>query len=1071
MNAGHGAMRSLLRPVCLLAVLAAGLAGQPGTVSGLTVTKVPPHQASLTSLTLTSVGSDGTPANAPSSQAAVAAGGGYAAFQSRAALHVTASVPQTGQGGPGVSSVYVHGLVTGTTTLLSDAANGDATAPAISADGRLVSYEQNGDVYLADRQASGSGRYDSKDNLKLRRVTSTPKDLPYEHTEPCTAILGSWARATPCGPRLSADGNTLVYPAQLTPVSPELSVSATFGEGAGPRKGTAGGFQPPALDGDLLDFTPYFPGDGFYGDPFGVAFVTYTDTGGTPVSFSDPGGITITEPPGAPASEVFSLGSDTCSGTILTPGASCSVSVAFDPYACSEIYLNKMRLVSGDLVTHASTPAGQSALEMTGFCDLFGGESAARTAPGAGQARCPAPPKGLALSAMPAMSSDNQGAPLADAGGAEIGRPYLVWTTLQAPPDLGTVNVLFRPANGSDCQIRLVNPASLKLGLADPLPASAPPACFNGEPLLGVTTAAVPPRPGARPSNPSPSPQPPASPGPPRGGTQRGPAGAQPRQDCTAYLLIDPGSVAPDGALLGVYAPPFNDPDVIPTAYLTEQGVRHVIVARHDASGAGNFAASASTIVSVTGGGTPLPGASQPSVSADGRYVGFAAPVPIGGTGQQVAAGASQVWLHDTGKTGATTLVSCLPRLKAGPCTAAANADSPSLSGDGQRVAFATTAAIVPQNGYPGTGSPAAAPGQVSPDQVYLRSAGPKTTVLISAPPAGPGKRPTQKTAGGDAASFAPVVSEDGTAVGYVSLATGLTTAPVPPGTMNLYLRPAAGGSAPSELVSATGTSLPAQTAVGLPSVDAHGRLATFPANAALVAGAPPELNSVYTFERFSQLTASPTAASFGTVLVDSGTHTLSLAITDSGPGPGTIAGVRTTGPFGVSTDGCAQVVLYPGTGCAVTVTFAPGKPGNATGELILTTDDDQEPPVATGVNTTATVPAPRLTAAPDVASAGDVTEVRGAFFPPRQVIRLTWDRGLGTAQALTSTTGSFSTGMVVFPDDIAGPRTLLASLAATGRRHAHRPAAATSSLATEAFLVQPGSAEPPFSRANAPTP
>jgi hypothetical protein len=1021
-------MLGWLRPVCLLAVVTAGLTGQPGIGSGLTTAtaRVTSHQVPLTSLTLTSAGSDGRPADAASSQADVAADGGYAAFQSRAALPVTASVPQTGKGEPGTSGVYVRGLVTGTTTLLSDAANGDATAPGISADGRLVSYEQNGDVYLADRQASGSGRYDAKGNLVLRRVTSTPDDLNYEHVTPCPAALDTGARVTPCGPRLSADGSRLVYPAQLTPVSPELSVTATFGGDASARKGTTGdGFQPPALNGDMLDFTPYFPGDGFYGDPSGVAFVTYTDTGSTPVSFNDPGGITITEPPGQAASEVFTLSGDTCSGSVLNPGGSCSVDVGFDPYACSEIYLNKLRLVSGDLVTHASTPAGQSAMEMTGFCDFTETGAAARATPAASQSRCPSPPKGLALAAMPAMSSDNQGAPLADAGGAEIGRPYLVWTTMQAPQDQGAANVLFQPANGSDCHIRLVNPAGLKLDLADPLPAGAPPACFNGEPL------------------------------------------AEPGLACTAYLLIDPGSVAPDSALLGIDAPTPYGPNVMPTAYLTDQGVRHVIVARHDASGAGKFATSPSTIVSVTSGGTPLPGASQPSVSADGRYVGFAAPLPIGSTGQQVAAGASQVWRHDTGKPGVTTLVSCLPQPRPGPCTAAANADSPSLSGDGQQIAFATTAAVVPHSGFPGTGGPAAPHGRVSPDQVYLRLAGAKTTVLISAPPASAGKRPKLPAAGGDAASFAPVITEDGTAVGYVSMATNLTTTPVPLVTMNLYLRPATGGSAPSELLSAAGASLPAGTAVGLPSVDAHGRLATFPASAALVTGAPPEVDSVYTFERFSQLTASPAIASFGTALTGSGTHTLSLGITDSGPGPGTITGVRTTGPFGVSTDGCAKTILYPGTGCTVTITFAPGSPGSATGELIVTTEDDQEPPVSIGVITAATVPTPRLTASPDVASAGQVSKIYGADFPPGQVIRLTWQPGLGAARVRTSTTGSFSTNLEIFPDDIVGPRTLRANLAAGGRPHA----AATGPLATETFLAQPGSVEPPFSRANAPSP
>ncbi|HEY2578054.1 MAG TPA: choice-of-anchor D domain-containing protein [Streptosporangiaceae bacterium] len=1108
MNAGHRTMRGVLRPVCVLAVATAGLAGQPAMGSALMATRVvtaaAPHQTPLTSLTLTSVGSDGQPANAASSQADVAADGGYAAFQSQAALHATASVPQTGEGEPGVSSVYVRGLVAGTTTLLSDEANGDATAPGISADGRLVSYEQNGDVYLANRQASGSGPYDSKGNLVLRRVTSTPNDLPYEHAMPCPAVLGSSRdRVTPCGPRLSADGSTLAYPAQLTPVSPELSVTATLNDGEGTRRGTVrGGFQPNALTGDMLDFTPFFPGDGFYGNPIGEATVTYTDTGSTPVNFS-PEGITITEPPGVAANELFTLSGNSC-GDTLDPGDSCSIGVSFDPNTCFERYPNKLRLVSGDLVTHASTPAGQSVLELAGFCAVFEGGVTSKAAQDvqasdASQARCPAPPKGLAVKAMPAIGSDIQGAPLADAGGAEIGRPYLVWTTMQAPSDMDTVNVMFQPANGSDCHIRLVNPASLKLDLADPLPANAPAACFRGEPLLSVSAAPAPPRPDARPSVPSPSPQSPASPGHQSREIRRGPATALPELECTAYMLIDPGSVTPDSALLGVYAPTSNGPDVVPVAYLTEQGVQHVVVARHDASGAGNFAASPSTIASVTSGGTPLPGASQPSVSADGRYLGFAAPVPIGSAGQQVAAGASQVWLHDTDKSGnrsykpgVTTLVSCLPRLRAGPCTAAPNADSPSLDGDGQQVAFATTAAIRPHSGFPGTGGRGGAPGPVSRDQVYLRSVGAKTTVLISAPPAGTGKlpartknRPRQRKpsgaasqpAGGNKASFAPVISEDATTVGYVSLATNLTTTTVTPGTMNLYLRQVTAGSAPSELISATGASLPAGTAAGLPSLDAHGRLATFPAGAALVTGAPAEVTSVYTFERFAQLTAAPTAAGFGTVLIDSGTHTVTVGITNSGPGPGTVTGVSTTGPFGVSARACAKAVLYHGTRCTVTITFTPGKPGNATGELIVTTDDDEEPPVNTGVDTTAAVPAPRLTATPGVASAGEVTEIHGAFFPPRQVVKLTWNPGLGTGLAITSRTGSFSTDVEIFPDDIVGPRTLLANLVFTGPRHAPRhgaattPSAATTPLATEAFLTQPSSAEPPFSRANAPAP
>jgi hypothetical protein len=82
-------------------------------------------------------------------------------------------------------------------------------------------------------------------------------------------------------------------------------------------------------------------------------------------------------------------------------------------------------------------------------------------------------------------------------------------------------------------------------------------------------------------------------------------------------------------------------------------------------------------------------------------------------------------------------------------------------------------------------------------------------------------------------------------------------------------------------------------------------------------------------------------------------------------------------------------------------------------------------------------------------------------------VIRLSWKPGLGAALATTSTTGSFGTDLEIFPDDNNGPRTLLASLVPAGRQ----PAVATNPLATEAFLAQPGSAEPPFSKASAPTP
>jgi hypothetical protein len=1017
MSSGRRDRTGTVRLACVLtlatSVLAAGSAGEAARVGPAS----PAGNGALTSLTLTSVGSDGKAAQAPSTQSALAAGGGYVAFTSQAALPVSASAPADGRfspyGQPPVSRIYVHDLQAGETTLLSDPADGDATAPDISANGRLVSYEQGGDVYVADRQATGSGQFDTRSNLMVRRITGTENDLPYEHAAACPAGLGA-GRITPCGPRLSADGSTLAYPAVLTPVSPALSVTATFGDDD----------TPAALDGDMLDFTPY-DADSTLGQPGGTADVSYTNTGITPIAFGRPGA-SVTEPPGTAENPPFSLSGDTCAGR-LGPGRSCTVEVSFQQDACLEDSLDRLWLASGDLVTHAAGPAGQSVLELTGFCDLYRisgprqsaavTTTAARPAADASAAHCPAPPTGLALAAAAPAASDDQGAPLSDAGAAELGRPYVAWTTVGVPEDQSTVSVFFQAANDAGCQIRLVDPAALRL--ADPLPAQAPPACHQGETLTGGTTG----------------------------------------QECTAYLLIDPGAIAPDSALLGTTIFTTAGPIVWLTTYLTEHGVQHVIVARHDLSGAGNFATSPSTVVSVTSSGAELPDATQPSVSADGRYVGFAAPVPVGGTGQQVAAGASEVWRHDTDEAGnrsyrpgVTTMVSCLPRTGVGPCLAAANADSPSVSGDGQQVAFATSAAVAARNGYPGTGTDTAgASGDVSPDQVYLRSVAGASTTLISEPYGRKitGGKGRARAGGGNQPSYAPVITQDGTGVAYLSQATNLTATPVAAGAANVYLRPAS-AAAGSELASATGASLPAGTVVGVPGIDTHGRLVTFPATAALTAGAPAGIASVYTFDRLPLLSPAPATARFGRVLLDSGARSIAVTMTDRGPGPGTVTAVGVTGPFLVSGDGCTGVTLYHGSRCVVTVAFTPAAFGRAVGVLAVTTQDDGEPPVIASVPASAAVPVPRLATSPAVASSGDSTQVSATGFPPGQKVTLSWSLGLGSVVATVSGAGTFGAYLVIFPDDVTGPRTLIA----TGRHGV---------LASAPFLVQQAPVEPPF--------
>ena len=981
-----------------------------GGVTALTrPAATPPLPATAT--TLTSVGSDAAPATATSARSAIAENGRYAAFQSDATLKVSASVVPPGRTPPqpGTARVYVRDEIGQKTTLLSDPNAGNATAPSISASGRLVSYQLNGgagdEVVAVDRKATGAGTFDAPGNLTVRPVTGSANDLRYERIPACPAGLGDGGalRTTPCGPKLSADGTTLVYPAQLSPVSPALTLSM-FGD---------------PLPGDELNFGS-FPCD--CSSPV-TETVTYTVNGNRAVTFSQPTATgqfsVITTPPSGAAA--------CAAGVSVLPGGSCSIEVSFDwGNVCVP---GAPGLFTGDLITNATDPAGQSALALVAYCNssLQGtafsppprtthGTVPQKTAPqetmllarrvssAAGPAACPAPPKGpLRLAAAPAQEQDNNLDPLIDLGDAESGAPYVAWApfTIASSGD----SVLFQ---SQDCGIQLVDPANLQL--ADPTPPGQPGPCSQGEVL-----------------------------------NNDGPA-------CTAYFLVNPASAGTDVAALGSTFTSSGGTltDGVSTG-LTARGVSHVVIARRDATGAGKFGASPSTVVSVDSKGTTIPNAREPSVSASGRYVAFTAPVPIGTQGQQVD-GSTDAWRHDTDvlgnktfKPGGTILVSCLPGT--GPCARAPSADSPSLSGDGNRVAFAS--------------DPVAAqgtPGPVSPAQVYARDIAAGSTVFASVATTG---------GGADDISYAPALSQDGTTVAYISKATDLTAAAVPRGAANLFVRTLVPGPAGNtELATPTGTSLARGDDIALPAIDAHGRLVTFQTSAQQLPQAPPETDSVYTFERFPHLVFAPAQVAFGSLTRGNDMHTRTLTVTDTGPGPGTVSKTASTLPFGFLSDSCAGIVLYAGTRCQLTVLLIPRLAGHDQGTATVSTTDDGEPTVSSAAPLTATVLAPppssptsaRLAATPDVAPGGQVTQVRGSGFLGGQHVTLSWNRGLGPPQAVTADgSGQFTTALVIFPDDLTGSRILQAK-DASGQL-----------LASTPFLVERTPVEPPFTQRPAP--
>jgi hypothetical protein len=912
-------------------------------------------------VTLTSAGTDGTAGAQPSGNASVAADGRYVAFQSDSALNVT---PPTSLD-PGVSRIYVRDLIGHSTTLASGIGPGDAVAPDISADGTIVSYEQGSggadNVYVAVRQAAAPGAAGTPGGFRAEQVTGTAGSLSDERVPACPAA--AVAQTAPCGPKLSADGTTLVYPATQTPASPALSATV---DGR-------------SLPGNLLDFVPSESDGGSAPDLSET--VTYTVTGLSPVTFDSPA-VTATPPfsvQSTPANSWASTPATTgtpCAGT-LQPGQSCQVTVAFTQSACG--WPGSPVLVTGSLTTDATTPAGQSSLELAAFCSAsFSSSSAfypagpARASPASATAwQCPGPPAGVPYSRAPASTTDNQGTPLTSLGNIEVGRPRVVWATVTAPAASNAADTFSFSSSG--CGIQLTNPGSRAV-------AGQPSPCVSGEALGGTASPA----------------------------------------SCTAYFLIDPTSVATSAAVLTVSCD-FAPSDI---AYIAASGIRSLVIARHDPTGRGDFAASPETVVSVDGSGSEIPGAGQPSVSATGRYVAFTAPVPYGQPGAQPADG-TEVWRHDTDaagnrsyRPGGTILVSCQPG--ADTCQPAASAASPSLSGDGQTVAF------------------------TAGRQVEVRDITADRTVIASAGPTG---------TPGNGLSFAPALSQDASTVAYVSEATNLAggTPARPPGVPSLYVRqltPQPGGN---ELIEPAGPAAPGTSGAGLPAIDAHGRLVSFQTADRIVSAAAPGVQNVYTAERLPRMSATPSSISFGKTLPRGRTQTATVSIQNAGPGPATVTGVRTTGPFVLTAQDCQGVVLHAGATCTVTVSFTPAQPGPAAGRLLVSTADDGEPPVALTISANATVATPTLALSPPVDLPGQVTQVTGTGFPADAAVTLTWSPGLGTATAQADTTGRFSAAMLIFPDDVTGPRTLIAK------------SASGEVLATAPFLVGQPPAEPPF--------
>jgi Tol biopolymer transport system component/sugar lactone lactonase YvrE len=101
--------------------------------------------------TLVSVASDGTPGNGNSAAPGISADGRVVAFNSSAQNLAGGSTTV-------IDHLYLHDMVTGQTTRLSDDTQGTAypvlEAPALSADGRMIAFARYNGIYVYDRLAA-----------------------------------------------------------------------------------------------------------------------------------------------------------------------------------------------------------------------------------------------------------------------------------------------------------------------------------------------------------------------------------------------------------------------------------------------------------------------------------------------------------------------------------------------------------------------------------------------------------------------------------------------------------------------------------------------------------------------------------------------------------------------------------------------------------------------------------------------------------------------------------------------------------------------------------------------------
>ncbi len=513
-------------------------------------------------------------------------------------------------------------------------------------------------------------------------------------------------------------------------------------------------------------------------------------------------------------------------------------------------------------------------------------------------------------------------------------------------------------------------------------------------------------------------------------------------------------SIAADGSLVAfVYRPP--------SSATSGLAVLPVVLAWSRSSGT-------TEIVSLASDGTAIRDSTEPSVSGDGRLVAFASRA-----GRGSSTGTQQVFVRDR-QAGTTLLVSGnrVGRPGGGASSAPAisqdgrvvafqsdapdlvgedvnrqvdvfvrdldtsvteavsdvtNADGPStlpaISGDGRFVAFeSTSSAFVP-------GDP------VGTLDVFRRDRRSGTTTLVSVSVDG-GPVP--------GSSGQPSISRDGRFVAFASTGTGLTPA------MTGIDRSAVPGAVPAALLRGpsevyardlvAGETIRISEALAggpgggqslTPAIGGGGRYVAFASTSSLlVAGDGNDRADVFVRDLPAVPRIDPPELVFGSGQLGVATAPAAATLRNDGWAPLTGAGSAITGTaaidFAVVFDGCIGRSLYRTEACTVSVVFTPTVTGERIAVLQMADDAAGSPRTVRlrGGGSLAS-----LDLDPPLGRPGIVTIATGAGFPPGAEISLTWSRGATPRLAPIEAdgSGSFRVQVLVFHNDLRGPRELVA--------------------------------------------